>query len=92
MAKSVLMRLGLTAAASVADAVIHNNMFRSGFMTLIISNEEMNDIMKIIKSLEEPGLLIKPVSETIKNEAKEQKGRFLSVLLGTLDATLLGNL
>ena len=48
-------------------------MFRSGFATLTISNEEMNDIKKIINSLEESGLLIKDVSETIKNEAKEQK-------------------
>ena len=48
-------------------------MFGSGFKTLIISNEEMQDIMKIVKSLEEPGLLIKGVSEIIKNEAKEQK-------------------
>ena len=59
---------------------------------LIISNEEMNDIMKIIKSLEESGLLIKGVSETIKNEAKEQKGGFLGMLLGTLCVSLLGNL
>ena len=60
--------------------------------TLIISNEGMNDIMKIIKSLEESGLFIKGVSETIKNEAKEQKGGFFSMLLGTLGATLFGNL
>ena len=67
-------------------------MFGSGFTILISSNEEMNDIMKIVKSLEESGLLIKGVSETIKNEAKEQKGEFLSTLLGTLGANLLGNL
>ena len=54
-----------------------------GFITLIISNEEMNDIMKIVKSLEDSGLLIKGVSETIKNDAKEQKRGFLSMLLGT---------
>ena len=60
--------------------------------SLIISNEEMNDIMKIFKSLEESGLLIKGVNEAIQNEAKEQKGIFLSMLLGTLDASLLGNL
>ena len=59
---------------------------------LISSNEEMNDIMKINKSLEEFDLLIEDVSETIKNEAKEQKGEFLSILLGILDASLLGNL
>ena len=47
--------------------------------------------MKIVKSLEESGLLIKGISETIKNEAKEQKGGFLSILLGTLAASILGN-
>ena len=60
--------------------------------TLITFNEEMKDIMKIVKSLEESDLLIKDVSKTIQNEAKEQKGRFLSMLLGTLCASLLGNL
>ena len=68
----------------------HKKMFRSGFTTLIISYEEMNDIMKIIKSLEEYGFLIK--SEAIKNEAKEQKGGFLGILICTLGASLLGNL
>ena len=67
-------------------------MFGSGGTTLIISNEEVTDIMKKIKSLEESGLLIKGVSETIKNEAKEQNGKFLSMLLGTLHASLFGNL
>ena len=71
LAKSVLILLGLTAAASATDACIHKKMFGSGVITLIISNEEMNDIMKIVKSLEESGLLIKGVSQTIKNEAKE---------------------
>ena len=52
----------------------------------------MNDIMKIVKSFEESGLLIKGVSETIENEAKEQKGGFLSMLIGALGASLLGNL
>ena len=60
--------------------------------TLMISNEEMNDIMKIVKSLEESGLLIKDVGETIKNEATGQKGGFLRMLLGILGASLLGNL
>ena len=67
-------------------------MFGSGFTTIVISNEEINDIMKIVKSLEESGLLIKGVSEAIKNEAKEQKGRYIGMLLGTLGAILLGNL
>ena len=70
LAKSVLIPLGLTAAASATDAAIHKQMFGSSNTTLIISNEEMNDIIKIIKSLEESMFLIKGVSETIKNEAK----------------------
>ena len=67
-------------------------MFGPGFITIVISNEEMNDIMKIVKSLEESGLLIKGVSEAIKNEAKEQKGGYIGMLLETLGAILLGNL
>ena len=68
-------------------------MFGSGVRTFINSNEEMNDFMKMIFiSLEESGLLIKGVRETIKNEAKEQKGEFPRMLLGTLGASLLGNL
>ena len=51
----------------------------------------MNDMMKAVKSLEESGLLTKRLSETIKNESEEQKGGFLSILLGTLSASLLGN-
>ena len=65
-------------------------MFGSGNTKLIISNKGMNDIMKIIKSLQESDLLIKDVSEEIKNEAKEEKGGLLGMLLGTLGATLLG--
>ena len=67
-------------------------MFGSGTTTLIISNEKMIDITIIVKLLEKSGLLIKDVSETIKNKAKEQKGRFLCMLLGTLGGSLLGNL
>ena len=52
----------------------------------------MNDILKIVKSLEDSGVLLKGVSETIKNKAKEPKGGFLSMLLGTLGASLLGNM
>ena len=72
LAKSYLIPLGLTEAASATDAAIHKKMFGSGTTTLIISNEEMNDIMKIVKSLEKSGVLIKGFSETIKNEVKEQ--------------------
>ena len=90
LAKSVLIPLGLTSAASEADAGIHENILESGHnTTLIISNDEMKDILEIVKSLEDYGLLLKGVSETIKNEAKEQKGGFLSMLLGTLGASLL---
>ena len=64
-------------------------MFESGLTTLIISKEEMEDIMKIVK---DSGLLIKSLSEPIKNRAKLQKGGFLTMLLGTLGASLFGNL
>ena len=60
--------------------------------TLIISNNEMNDILKIVKSLENSGLLLKGVSETIQHEAKEQRGGFISMLLGTLGASLFGDI
>ena len=92
LAKSVLISLGLTAAASATDAAIHKKMFGSRTTTLIISNEEMNDIMKIVKSLEESDLFIKSVSKTIENKAKEQKGRFLGMLLDSLGASVLANL
>ena len=59
--------------------------------TLIISNNEMEDLIKIIRSLEDSGLLLKGVTETVQNEVKEQKGGFLTMLLGTLGASLLGN-
>ena len=96
LAKSVLIPLGLTAAASATDAAIYEKMFGSGTRPsdvaketkLMISNEEMNDIMKIVKSLEESSLLIKSVGETIKNEAKEQREGFLAILLDTLRASL----
>ena len=67
-------------------------MFGSDVKTLIISNEEMNDIIKIVKCLEESDLLITGVRETIKNEGKEHKGGFLGMLLGTLGAILLRDL
>ena len=93
LAKSVLIPLGLTAAASAADGGIHKKILGSDHndTTLIISNDEMDDILKIVKSLEDSGLLLKGVSETIQHEAKEQRGVFLSMLLGTLDASLLGD-
>ena len=91
LAKSVLIPLGLTATASAADAGIYKKILRSGNTTLIISNEEMNYI-KIVQALEDSNILLKGVTETVKNETKEQKRGFLSMLLGTLIASLLGNL
>ena len=60
--------------------------------TLIISNDQIHDIIKIVKSLADSGLLMKGVTETAQNEQKEQKGGFLRMLLGTLAASLIGNL
>ena len=59
-------------------------------MIIIISNEEMNDIMKIVQALKDSNILLKGVTKTIKNKTKEQKGEFLSMLLGTLGGSLLG--
>ena len=93
LAESVLIPLGLTAAASAAVAGTHKKVLGSGnTATLIISNYEINDIIKIVKSLKDSGLLLKGVTETVQNEVKEQKGGFLSMLLGTLGASLLGNI
>ena len=89
LAISVLIPIGLKAAASAADAGIHNKILGSGSTTLIISNDEMEYIMKIVESLEGFGLLLKGASETIRNESKEQKRGFLSMFLGTLGASLL---
>ena len=91
LAKSILIPIGLTVAASATDGAIHKKMFGSCNMTLIISNKEMSDIMKIINSLEESGLLIKGVGQTIKNKAKEQKGGFPGMLLDTLGVSFFGN-
>ena len=93
LAKSVLIPLGLTTAASAADAGIHKKILGSGRHTiLIISNKHMDDLIEIVKSLEGSGLLLKGVTESVQNKVKEQRGRFLSMLLGTLGASLLGNL
>ena len=96
LAKSFLIPLALTAAASAQIQEYirklgsgHNHHSSS---TLIISSNEIEDIIKIVKSLESSGLLLKGVTETIQNEVKEQKGGFLSMLLGTLGVSLLGNI
>ena len=97
LAKSVLIPLGLTAATLAADAGIHKKILGSAHnhpssTTLIISNDEMEDLIKIVESLEVSGFLLKGVTETVQDEVKEQKGGFLSMLLGTLGTSLLGNI
>ena len=92
LAKNVLAPLGIFAAASAIDAEIFKKIHGSGNTTLIISNEEMNDIIKIIQALENSNILLKGVTKSIKNETKEQKGGFLSMILVTLGASLLRNL
>ena len=86
--------LGLTGAASAGDAGIHKKILGPGHNNtfLIISNDEMDDILKIVKFLEDSGVLLKGVSKTIQHEAKEQRGGFLSMLLDTMDASLLGDI
>ena len=91
LAKNVLAPLGLTAAMSAIDGSIQKK-FNSSGIKLIIEEEDMKDIMKVIEALENSGILLKGVSKTIENETKEQRGGFLTMLLGTLGASLLGNL
>ena len=91
-AKNILAPLGITAAVSAIDTGIQKKIHDSGITTLIIPIEEMNDIMKIVQALEDSNILLKGVTKTIKNETKEQKTGFLSRLLGTSGAFLLGNL
>ena len=71
LAKNVLAPLGITATASAIDGGIQKKIHCSGTTTLIISNEEMNDIMKIVQALEDSNILLKGVTKTIKNETKE---------------------
>ena len=92
MAKNILTPLGIKAAASAIDARIQKKIHGSRTTALIISNEGMNGIMKIVQALQDSNSLLKGVTKTIKNEIKEQKGPFLSKLLGTLGASLLGYL
>ena len=92
LAKNVLAPLGLSAAMSAIDGSIKKKMLGSGAATATISNDEMDGILKIVKSLENSGVLLKGVSETIQHEAKEQRGGFLDMLLGTLGASLLGGI
>ena len=99
LAKSVLIPLALSAGMSAADAAIQKKLYGSDCPSdlallktaLIISNEELEDKKKIVKSLEESGLLIKRINKKIKNETEVQKGRFFLMLLGALATIILGN-
>ena len=81
LAKNVLDALGITEAASAIDAGIQKKIHGSGNTTLIISNEEMNDIIKIVQALEDPNILLKGATKTIKNETKEQKKRIFKYVI-----------
>ena len=91
LVKNVLAPLGLTAAMSAIDGSIKKKIRGDG-VKLIIEEEDMNDIIKIIEALENSGILLKGVTKTFENETKEQRGGFLSMVLGILGASLLGNL
>ena len=91
LAKSVLIPLELWAGMSAVDAAIQKKIYWSQTKELIISKEGMEDIMKIVKLLQESRLLIKGISQIIKNEAKEKKDRFLPISLGTLSSSILAN-
>ena len=93
LAKNVLAPVGIIVAASAIDAgILKKKKHGSRTTTLIISNKEMNDIMKIVEALEYSNILQKGVTKTIKIETKEQKGGFSSILLGNLGTSLLGNM
>ena len=88
LAKDVLAPLGITAAASAIDVGIQkkNTWFWNNNINNF--NEQMNDTTKIVQALEDSNILLKELTKTIKNETKEQKGAYLSMLLGTLGASL----
>ena len=94
LAKNILAPLRITAAAPTIDAGTQKKIHGSGTTALVISNEEMNDILKIVHALEDSNILLKWVTKAIKNEKKkkQKKGGFLEMLLGTLGASLLGNM
>ena len=89
LAKTVLVPLGLTIAAAT-DAAIQYDIFGSGTM-VVFSNEKIDDLMKIVNSLEDAGFLINVVGKTVENEVKDQKGGFLGILATTFGASLFAN-
>ena len=82
LAKNISPPLGITTAASAIDARIQKKIYGSGTTILVVSSEEMNDVLKIVQALEGSNILLKGVTKTIKNETKENIGGFLSMLLG----------
>ena len=86
LAKSVIVPLWLIVTASATYATIQNKIFGSGTM-LVFSIEDLNDITKIVKSLEDAGLMVKVVTGKVKNEIKQQKPAFLDILDATLSAS-----
>ena len=90
--KSVIQPLGMLGLTAVASAINKKILGSANHTTQIISNDDLNDLLEVIKSLEKNSILLDGITETVKNEVKEQKGGFLSMLLGTLGASLLGNM
>ena len=85
--------LGITADGSATDAATHKKVLGTGnHTTLIISNDDLNDLLKVIKSLENSGILLDGITETVKNEVREQKGGFLSTLLSVVGSALISNM
>ena len=92
LSKNVLLPFKLTAGLLLTGTAVQKKIFESGMKALIISNEEMKHIIKIVKSPEESGLLIKRGGEMIEKEVKEQKVIFIPMFIGTLAACVLGNI
>ena len=90
-AKNILAPLEITTAASAIDAGIQKKIHGSGKTTLIISNEEMNDIIKTFQAFEDSNILLTGITKTIENKTGQKEG-FLGILLGTLEASLLGSM
>ena len=90
--KNILVPLGLSAAMSGIDRAIQKSMFGYGITTLKIGNKEFSDMMKIIKVLKDHGVSLKGITKAAQNEVKSQRGGFLSILMGTLLASLLGDI
>ena len=92
LARNILVPLGIKSTASAIHAGIQKKIHGWGTTTLIMSNKKMNDTIEIVQVLQDSNILRKGVTKKIKNKMKEQKRRFLGLLLVTLGAILLGNI